>query len=165
MTTKTIKTLLFAGLLAVLLIPLMEQQAEASLATPVFDGAPGEGMTVTWTGHVSHGVSQVEYGTTANWCGQTFTASGFYDTAYNKRGASHYVPSQVNGICNIDNDAAGYFNMTLQKVEYTLSGDGNTTITEYNMGSGHYGYKFWYDGYSNSGIEYVTVKATYVHTS
>ena len=165
MTNTTIKTVLFAGLIAALLIPFMGQQAEASLAVPIFDGVPGEGMIVTWGGIVSHGVQQIETGNTVNWCGQTFTASGFYDTAYNKRGASHYVPTVINGICNIDADLNGYVNLTLDKVEYTFFGDGNTSIVRYNMGNDNVNYKFFYDATSNSGYEWVNVKLTYKHTT
>ena len=166
MTNTTIKTVLFAGLFAALLIPFMgQQEAEASMATPIFEVASGQGITVTWNGEVSHSPSNWEWGTQTNWCGQSFTASGFYDTTYNKRGASHYFPDRINQTCNFDNDTAGYFNVTLDKVEYTLTGDGNTTILKYNMGNSYANYKIWNDAYSNSGIEYVTVKATYVHTS
>ena len=165
MTTKTFKTVLFAGLIAALIIPFAgTQQAEAALAVPVFDGL-STGLTVEWNGSVAHGVSQVEYGNSVNMCGQQFTASGFYDTVYNKRGASHALPSTINGICNIDAELSGYVNLTLSKVEYTLTGDGNTTILKYNMGSGSSNYKFWYDGNSNAGTEYIKVKATYVHTT
>jgi hypothetical protein len=166
MTNTTIKTVLFAGLVAALLIPFIgQQEAEAAIAAPIFEGAPGQGITVTWGGTVAHAAGQVEYGTQTNWCGQSFTASGFYDTTYNKRGASHYVPNQINQICNIDNDASGYFNVTLDKVEYSFYGDGNTSIVRYDMGSGYANYKFFNDAISNSGYEYVIVKATYVHTS
>ena len=166
MTTKTIKTVLFAGLVAALLIPFMgQQEAEASLAIPIFEGAPGQGITVTWGGIVSHGVQQVESGQQVNWCGQSFTASGFYDTAYNKRGASHYVPNTINQVCNWDNDLSMHFNLILDKVEYSFYGDGNTSIVRHDMGSGAYGYKFFSDATSNSGNEYVIVKATYRHVS
>ena len=104
MTTKTIKTVLFAGLVAALLIPFMgQQEAEASMAAPIFDGLP-TGLVVDWWGQVAHEPGQVEYGNQVNMCGQQFVASGFYDTVYNKRGASHYFPAQINGLCNIDAD-------------------------------------------------------------
>ena len=165
MTTKTIKTVLFAGLVAALLIPFMgQQEADAAMGVPVFDGI-STGLEVNWWGNVAHGVSQVETSTQVNMCGQSFTSSGFYDTAYNKRGASHYVPSVINGICNIDADLSGYVNLRLDKVEYTLFGDGNTTITRHDMGSGNYGYKFFTDGISNTGSEWINVKLTYKHTS
>ncbi len=165
MTTKTIKTVLFAGLVAALLIPFMgQQEADAVMGVPVFDGID-TGLVVDWWGNVAHGVSQVETGNQVNMCGQSFTASGFYDTAYNKRGASHYVPSVINGICNIDADLSGYVNLRLDKVEYTLFGDGNTTIIRHDMGSGAYGYKFFTDATSNSGTEWINVKLTYKHTT
>lgn len=165
MTTNTTKTVLFAGLLAALIIPLTGmQEADASIGTPVYDGL-STGLEVTWSGSVSHANSQVSYGTYSNVCGNNFTAAGFYDNASNKRGASHAVPSQINGICNIDAELSGYVNLTLDKVVYTLTGDGNTTILNYNMGSGSSNYKFWYDGNSNSGTEYITVKAIYKHTN
>jgi len=158
---------LFAGLVAaIMMIPAMaSQEAEAAISAPIFSGAPGQGITVTWGGTVAHAAGQVEYGTQTNWCGQSFTAAGFYDTAYNKRGASHYVPDRINQICNWDNDASTYFNLTLDKVEYSFYGDGNTSIVRHNMGSGEAGYKFFNDATSNSGNEYIIVKATYVHTS
>lgn len=165
MTTKTIKTVLFAGLVAALLIPFMgQQEAEASMAAPVFDGI-STGLIVDWWGQVSHGVSQVETGNQVNMCGQSFTASGFYDTAYNKRGASHYVPTVINGICNIDAELSGYVNLTLDKVEYSFYGDGNTSIVRHDMGNGNYNYKFFNDATSNSGYEWVNVKLTYKHTT
>ena len=89
MTTKT-QTLLFASIMAALLIPFVGMQEAEALAVPVFNGGPG-GLVVTWSGTVEHGTSQSEYANTANMCGESFTAAGFYDTAYNKRGASHYA--------------------------------------------------------------------------
>ncbi len=166
MTNTTIKTVLFAGLFAALLIPFMgQQEAEAAMAAPIFEGVEGQGITVSWSGSVAHGTGQFVYGTQTNWCGQNFTASAFYDTTYNKRGASHAFPDRINQTCNFDNDTSGYFNVTLDKVEYSFQGDGNTTIVRHDMGSADTNLKWFYDAYSNSGTEYVTVKATYVHTS
>lgn len=165
MTTNTTKTVLFAGLLAALIIPLAGmQEADAVMGNPVYDGI-STGLEVTWNGSVPHSSSQNSYGTYSDVCGHSFTAAGFYDTVSNKRGASHAVPSQINGLCNIDAEISGYVNLTLEKVVYTLTGDGNTTILNYDMGSGSSNYKFWYDATSNSGTEYVTVKAIYKHTT
>ena len=165
MTTKTIKTVLFAGLVAALLIPFMgQQEAEASMAAPIFDGID-TGLVIDWWGTVAHEPGQVEYGNQVNMCGQQFVASGFYDTVYNKRGASHYFPAQINGLCNIDADLSGYVNLTLQKVEYSFYGDGNTSIVRYDVGSSYANVKFFTDATSNSGNEWINVKATYVHTS
>ena len=55
--------------------------------------------------------------------------------------------------------------MTLDKVENSFYGDGNTYMVRHDMGSGAYGYKFFSDATSNSGNEYVIVKATYRHVS
>lgn len=165
MTNTTIKTVLFAGLVAALLIPFMgQQEAEAAMAAPVFDGI-STGLVVDWWGTVAHAPSQSEWGNQVNMCGQSFTASGFYDTVYNKRGASHYVPQVINGLCNIDQDISGTVNLTLQKVEYTFYGDGNTSIIRYDAGSNYANVKFFTDAVSNSGYEWINVKATYVHTT
>jgi len=165
MTTKTIKTVLFAGLVAALLIPFMgQQEAEAAMAAPIFDGI-STGLVIDWWGNVNHAPGQVEYSHQVNMCGQSFTASGFYDTVYNKRGASHEVPKQINGICNIDADLSGYVNLTLEKVEYSFQGEGNTSIVRYNMGNSEANYKFFNDGFGNSGSEWINVKLTYKHTS
>ena len=167
MTTKTIKIVLFAALVAAIMsIPLMgSQEAEAAMAAPIMKIESGQGISVTWTGSVAHAAGQWVHGAQTNWCGQSFTANGFYDTASNKRGASHLVPSTINQTCNFDADTSGYFNVTLDKVEYSFQGDGNTSIVKHNMGSGIYGYKYFTDAVSNSGTEWVTIKATYIHTS
>ena len=164
MTTTTIKTVLFAGLFAALLIPFMgQQEAEAAMSTPVFEGVDS-GVIITWGGSIAHNASGAIYGHQLNLCGESFTTSGFYSNTSNQRGASHAVPAQISAVCNFDNDLSGYFELTLKKVEYTLTGDGNTTITRHDMGASSAGYKMWSDGTSNTGLEYITVKYTYEHT-
>jgi hypothetical protein len=180
---KATKIIFFASLIAMMAVPFSGMQsAEATLVEPSLSvklesitgatvdriGAPvsdglNTGLKVEWSGSVTHAASQVEYSQRQNICGQYFTMSGFYDTVYNKRGASYQIPSQINGICDIDRELSGYVELTLDRVEYRLTGDGNTTITG-DAGSATSWYQFFYDGYSNSGTEYITITAYYKHT-
>ena len=179
MTYKNAKTILFAGLIAAMILPFSGMStAEAtlveptldvkisdigteSIGSPVFDGLP-TGLKIKWSGTVKHDVQQIESSNAYNICGQNFYMNAFYDTKYNKRGASHQIPSQINGLCNIDADLSGYVNLVLDKVEYRLQGDGNTSIG-YNAGASASNYKLWSNGYSNTGNEYVTITAIYMH--
>ncbi len=164
MTTKTIKTVLFAGIFAVMLIPLMGQQEAEAMGVPVFTGVD-QGLIVDWWGQVPHETSNWVYSNSVDYCGEHFISSGFYDTYTNKRGASHHVPDRINAICNFDADLSGYFNLTLQKVEYSFYGDGNTSVVRLDMGAADMNYIYLRDAFSNSGFEYVNVKLTYQHTS
>ncbi len=131
-----------------------------SISSPVKDGI-NTGLKLQWNFSVDHARNSIESRTDSNICGQKFFVNGFYDTKYNKRGISYQFPSTINGICNIDSDLRGYVNLQLDRVEYKLQGDGNTSKsgTEYATSW----YKFFNDGYGNSGKEYVQVTAYYKH--
>jgi len=187
MTTKNTKIVLLTGLIAAMIIPFSGiMMAEASvvrstiepnimsgtmitetiyptadsISAPVRDGI-NTGLKLQWNFSVDHTRNSIESRADTNICGQKFFVNGFYDTKYNKRGLSYQFPSTINGLCNIDRDLSGYVNLQLDRVEYKLQGDGNRSKsgTESNTSW----YKFFNDGFSNSGKEYVQITAYYNH--
>ena len=131
-----------------------------TIYAPVINGF-NSGIVNTWDFNVPVGANSIESRNAQDICGQSSYVNGFYNSVYDKRGVSWQVPTSFNA--NYCGNLGGAGNMVLDKVEYTLSGAGDTTksVTITNSADSHY--KFYTDATANSGTMHVQIKVFYKH--